>query len=93
MNVGVHARVVNSKTSTHSLDDPDIRLNLFPFTLTRPVSAIRVGILTIAEKWETCLHAKAFFKTEAYLQAKFLLSPKNNENLSDILLHLRFFLA
>lgn len=62
-------------------DDPDIRLNLFPFTLTRPVSAIRVGILTIAEKWETCLNAKAFFKTEAYLQAKFPIS-----NASDNLL-------
>ena len=33
-------------------DDPEIRLNLFPFTLTRPVASIRVGILTIAEKWE-----------------------------------------
>ena len=37
-------------------DDPIIRLNLLPFTFTRPVGAIRVGILTIAEKWEKWLN-------------------------------------
>jgi hypothetical protein len=42
-------------------DDPDIRVNLLPFTFTRPVASIRVGILTIAEKWEGCLERKAFF--------------------------------
>jgi len=52
-------------------DDPEIRLNLFPFTLTRPVAAIRVGILTIAEKWEKCLNTRTSFKTEAYLEKKF----------------------
>jgi UDP-N-acetylglucosamine diphosphorylase/glucosamine-1-phosphate N-acetyltransferase len=34
------------------LDDAPVRENLFPFTLTRPVADIRVGILTIREKWE-----------------------------------------
>ena len=32
-------------------DEPAIRQNLLPFTFTRPVADIRVGILTIAEKW------------------------------------------
>src|SRR4051794_20601811 len=52
-------------------DDPTIRLNLYPFTLTRPVGAIRVGILTIAEKWERWLKAPVSFQTENYLSGKF----------------------
>ena len=54
-------------------DDPAIRINLMPFTFTRPVSAIRVGILTIAEKWEKWLMAPTSFRTESYLQQKFKL--------------------
>ncbi|MBA4053905.1 MAG: glucose-1-phosphate thymidylyltransferase [Marivirga sp.] len=54
-------------------DDPDIRINLLPFTFTRPVSCIRVGILTLAEKWEKWLNLKPSFKTEAYLEKKFPL--------------------
>ena len=52
-------------------DDPTIRLNLYPFTLTRPVGAIRIGILTIAEKWERWLKAPVSFQTENYLAGKF----------------------
>jgi UDP-N-acetylglucosamine diphosphorylase/glucosamine-1-phosphate N-acetyltransferase len=52
-------------------DDPTLRNALLPFTFTRPVSAIRVGILTIAEKWEKRLGTEASFKTEDYLQKKF----------------------
>ncbi len=54
-------------------DDPAIRIDLLPFTFTRPVSAIRVGILTIAEKWEKWLAAPSSFRTESYLQQKFKL--------------------
>jgi UDP-N-acetylglucosamine diphosphorylase/glucosamine-1-phosphate N-acetyltransferase len=52
-------------------DDPVIRLNLLPFTFTRPTGKIRVGILTLAEKWEKWLNTQASFKTEEYLQKKF----------------------
>src|SRR4051794_13000201 len=52
-------------------DDPAIRINLFPFTLTRPVGAIRIGILTLAEKWERWLKSSVSFQTEEYLAAKF----------------------
>ena len=38
--------------------------NLFPFTLTRQVQDIRVGILTIREKWETYLELPSFDKFE-----------------------------
>lgn len=52
-------------------DDPAIRTNLLPFTFTRPVAKIRVGILTIAEKWEKNLDTPVSFLTEPYLQKKF----------------------
>ncbi|HEU4901913.1 MAG TPA: putative sugar nucleotidyl transferase [Flavisolibacter sp.] len=38
--------------------------NLFPFTLTRQIQDIRVGILTIREKWETFLAAPSYDKFE-----------------------------
>ncbi len=52
-------------------DDPTTRTNLLPFTYTRPVALIRVGILTIREKWEKRLNTQASFLTEAYLQKKY----------------------
>jgi UDP-N-acetylglucosamine diphosphorylase/glucosamine-1-phosphate N-acetyltransferase len=52
-------------------DDPATRINLLPFTYTRPISKIRIGILTINEKWEKRLEATASFLTEFYLQKKF----------------------
>lgn len=52
-------------------DNPTIRQNLLPFTFTRPVAAIRIGILTIAEKWEKQLKTSASFSTENYLAKKF----------------------
>ena len=38
--------------------------NLFPFTLTRQIQDIRVGILTIREKWEIVLQLPSFDKQE-----------------------------
>lgn len=52
-------------------DDPSIRAELSPFTLTRPVSEIRIGILTITEKWEKKLGTTASFLTETYLEEKY----------------------
>lgn len=54
-------------------DDPLIRIELFPFTLTRPTGNLRVGIQTIDEKWKTRLGVSPSFLTEAYLQYKFPL--------------------
>lgn len=56
-------------------DDPIIRINLLPFTYTRPIGKIRVGILTIDEKWEKWLGSKPSFQTAGYLEKKF---PKKN---------------
>lgn len=52
-------------------DDPGIRLDLMPFTLTRPVGAIRVGILTIEEKWRRLTGGTVHFATVDYLGEKF----------------------
>jgi UDP-N-acetylglucosamine diphosphorylase / glucose-1-phosphate thymidylyltransferase / UDP-N-acetylgalactosamine diphosphorylase / glucosamine-1-phosphate N-acetyltransferase / galactosamine-1-phosphate N-acetyltransferase len=40
--------------------------NLHPFTLTRHIQDIRVGILTIREKWERLLKLPSFDKWEGY---------------------------
>jgi len=55
-------------------DHPTARQDLLPFTFTRPVAALRVGILTIAEKWERALGTSASFSTESYLAAKYPLT-------------------
>ncbi|WP_143959618.1 GlmU family protein [Litoribacter populi] len=52
-------------------DDAAYRGTLLPFTFTRPIADIRVGILTIAEKWEKHLNATTGFITQDYLQEKF----------------------
>jgi UDP-N-acetylglucosamine diphosphorylase/glucosamine-1-phosphate N-acetyltransferase len=52
-------------------DDPALRGNLLPFTFTRPVADIRVGILTIAEKWERKLHTTTGYFTQDYLREKY----------------------
>ena len=53
------------------LFDGPSRNNLLPFTFTRPVSDIRIGILTIREKWEKYLGATTTTVTEDYLSDKF----------------------
>lgn len=55
------------------LFDGPVRNNLLPFTFTRPVCEIRVGIMTIREKWEAYLKTKTSFLTEDYLQKKYPL--------------------
>jgi UDP-N-acetylglucosamine diphosphorylase/glucosamine-1-phosphate N-acetyltransferase len=45
---------------------------LLPLTYTRPVADLRLGILTISQKWEKHLKATAGFATADYLQAKYL---------------------
>jgi UDP-N-acetylglucosamine diphosphorylase/glucosamine-1-phosphate N-acetyltransferase len=53
-------------------DDPAIRPHLLPFTFTRPVAALRCGILTLAEKWQRRLDAPTVgYLTQPYLQAKY----------------------
>ena len=44
---------------------------LLPLTFTRPVADLRIGILTISQKWEKHLVATAGFSTAEYLQKKY----------------------
>ncbi|MDA0177004.1 GlmU family protein [Mesoflavibacter profundi] len=53
------------------LFDGTVREQLLPFTYTRPVADIRVGILTIREKWETFLETTTTTVTEDYLSEKY----------------------
>ncbi len=47
--------------------------NLLPLTFTRPVADLRIGILTIREKWEKMLGVKTSSRTKEYLSKKFPL--------------------
>tara|TARA_R110002072_G_scaffold20671_16_gene74665 strand:+ start:706 stop:1881 length:1176 start_codon:yes stop_codon:yes gene_type:complete len=53
------------------LFDGDVRNSLLPFTYTRPVADIRIGILTIREKWEKYLGLTTTTITEEYLEDKY----------------------
>ena len=55
------------------LFDGTLRQHLLPFTYTRPLAEMRLGILTIREKWEKHLETKASFYTPNYLADKFKL--------------------
>ena len=46
---------------------------LKPFTYTRPVSEIRCGILTLAQKWEHVTGLKPNYHTRTFLQEKYTL--------------------
>ncbi len=52
------------------LFDGAARNQLLPFTFTRPVADIRIGILTIREKWERILGTTTSTVTEDYLSHK-----------------------
>lgn len=59
--------------------DDQSRISLLPLTFTRPVSEIRVGILTLREKWERHLKRNdSSWLTENYLQSKFPFQPGND---------------
>ncbi len=49
------------------------RTHLLPFTFIRPLADIRVGILTIREKWEHYLGKETSSLTQDYLSVKFPL--------------------
>ena len=52
-------------------DASDVRENLLPMTFTRPVADLRVGILTIREKWERVLDGAYSYITTDYLCEKY----------------------
>ena len=52
-------------------DVPLTKTNLLPLSYTRPVSELRVGIMTLAEKWESLLPGSYSNITDEYLSEKF----------------------
>jgi UDP-N-acetylglucosamine diphosphorylase/glucosamine-1-phosphate N-acetyltransferase len=55
------------------LFDDHHRDHLLPLTFIRPVAEIRVGILTIREKWEKWLGERFSYLTQEYLREKYPL--------------------
>ena len=58
------------------LDDSKCRENLFPFSLTRHVADVRIGILTIRQKWERLTNATVY-TDEKKLPAEFVTVNAN----------------
>lgn len=56
---------------SYILFDDSRRENLLPITFTRPVAEIRIGILTITEKWRHYLGDNYSFLTKDYLKEKY----------------------
>lgn len=61
----------NMKRSITLADPEDIRQNLLPVTFTRPVADLRIGILTLRQKWERRLQGVYGYQTVDYLAKKF----------------------
>lgn len=53
------------------LFDSSRREALLPLTYLKPVAALRIGILTIAEKWQRMLNLPVFYAPASYLQKKY----------------------
>ena len=62
------------------LFDDHRRVDLLPLAFTRPCAELRVGILTISEKWVKHLPGKTSHLTQDYLSEKYALNHEN-ENL------------
>lgn len=57
------------------LFDTPGRKNLFPLTLTKAVGDLKIGILTIKERWEVLCESGVFILTEEYLQPLYQPCP------------------
>lgn len=58
------------------LFDTEDRKKLYPFTYTRAVADIRLGILTRKEYWEEISRQKVYVATESYLQPLYAEIPE-----------------
>ncbi|WP_270090586.1 putative sugar nucleotidyl transferase [Sphingobacterium sp. SYP-B4668] len=56
-------------------DKAPCRDSLLPLTYTRPVANLRVGILTLAEKWQRIFQVQVSHYTVDYLSARYPLAP------------------
>jgi len=84
-------------------DDIASRDHLLPLVATRPISDLRVGALTIGQKWQLISKQDVSYLTVDYLQSKFPLDPLQStillihgsllpsQELINILLHEDFY--
>lgn len=68
---GFHKLKKNKHMNYILFDDGQIRNQLMPFTFTRPIAEIRVGIDTIRQKWERYLDTTVSVLTDSYLSEKY----------------------
>jgi len=59
-------------------EESNVRTSLLPLTFMRPVADIRIGILTIREKWEKRLKTTTSTLSETYLSKKFPIVKEEN---------------
>lgn len=64
-------------------DSSDTRNHLFPLTYTRPIAELRIGILTIREKWEHWLEGVASHITQDYLAEKYPINIADDNYIID----------
>lgn len=63
-------------------DDADVRANLLPMTYTRPTGDLRVGILTLAEKWQRRIPGVYGWKNAvAYLDERYPTVAETDDTL------------
>jgi UDP-N-acetylglucosamine diphosphorylase / glucose-1-phosphate thymidylyltransferase / UDP-N-acetylgalactosamine diphosphorylase / glucosamine-1-phosphate N-acetyltransferase / galactosamine-1-phosphate N-acetyltransferase len=58
------------------LNDSFVKEELYPFGVIKPISAIRIGILTIKEKWEVITGAEVFTDKESFSKAATIKDEK-----------------
>jgi len=57
------------------LDTSEIWKGFLPLTFTKAVSDLRIGILTLKQKWDRSLKTSCFYSTQAYLSGKYPALP------------------
>ncbi|MDR2284576.1 MAG: transferase [Sphingobacterium sp.] len=61
-------------------DDCSSRERLMPLTSTRPTGNLRVGVLTLDEKWRQIFNVEVSYLTKDYLREKFPVSVCENKD-------------
>ncbi len=70
---------MNTSVNIILIDLPEDRVKFFPLSLTRPVSELRTGIFTIADKWRQAMRYPTYYLTIDYLTQKYPIKiAKNN---------------
>lgn len=77
----INFEIIPTCMNTILFDLPEIRNSLLPFTYTRPVADIRIGIMTIAQKWEKYLGVTPSYLCEPYLSKKYKTQHTTSGNL------------